>query len=136
MRSHFQAASTCVENYSEQQLNKKCLRLNLSRCRDLCCMCLQKVNYDYLSLRVQWLGCNAGWEALAFCNSQEMGQDLAAVSLLLLFDHWPVVDCQVGSPCSVTLGAFREEKKKGRERRMWVSKALNKKHAVNERKMQ
>lgn len=108
-------------------LIKKCLRLNLSTCRDLCCMCLQKVNYDYLSLRVQWLGCIAGWEALAFCNSQEMGQDLAAVSLLLLFDHWPVVDCQVGSPCSVTLGAFREEKKKGRERRMWVSKALNKK---------
>lgn len=82
--------------------------------KEICAVCaLQRVYYDYLNLRVQWLGCVTGWEALAFCNSQEMGQDLAAVSLLLLFDHWPVVDCQVGSPCSVTLGAFRRGKRRG-----------------------
>lgn len=82
---------------------------------EICAVCACRKWTTIISVRVQWLSCIAGWEGLAFCNSQEMGQDLAAVSLLLLFDHWPVVDCQVGSPCSVTLGAFREEKKKGRE---------------------
>lgn len=136
MRSHFQAASTRVENCIEQQLKNKFVHLSLSRCKDPFCVCSQGAYYGLSQPGVQWL--DASWaEKLWLSVVLRRWGRIWLLSHCALFDHWPVVDCQVGSPCSVTLVAFRGEKKRrGGGRRMWGSEVLNRKHAVSEGKMQ
>lgn len=136
MRSRFQAASTCVENCTEQQLKNKFLHLSLSRCRDPFCVCSQRTYHGLSQPGVQGLRASQA-EKLRLSVALRRWGRIWLLSHCALFDHWPVVDCQVGSPCSVTLVAFRGGKKKERGgRRMWVSEVLNKKHAVNGGKMQ